>query len=124
MARTRVNLIVPAGLGTGDVPLVATVGGVQTPSGVVMSLAAPDVAYRELDGLMRHALSDARYGESNYTFERAQVEAILRLAKLDRTWRGDSPAISTNPWSRHLICSVLPSPTCKWFLDQGARLCR
>ena len=32
------NLIVPSGLGTGDVPLQATVGGVQTPSGVVISL--------------------------------------------------------------------------------------
>jgi uncharacterized protein (TIGR03437 family) len=32
------NLTLPAGLGTGDVPLVAMVGGVQTPSGVVISL--------------------------------------------------------------------------------------
>jgi uncharacterized protein (TIGR03437 family) len=32
------NLTVPAGLGTGDVALVAMVGGVQTPSGVVISL--------------------------------------------------------------------------------------
>lgn len=32
------NLTVPAGLGTGDVPLQATVGGVTTPSGVVLSL--------------------------------------------------------------------------------------
>jgi len=29
---------VPAGLGTGDVPLVAMVGGVQTQTGVAMSL--------------------------------------------------------------------------------------
>jgi len=34
----QVNLVVPAGLGTGDVPLIATVGGAQTPSGVVISL--------------------------------------------------------------------------------------
>ena len=34
----QINLTVPAGLGTGDVPLVATVGGVQTPSTVVISL--------------------------------------------------------------------------------------
>jgi uncharacterized protein (TIGR03437 family) len=34
----QINLTVPAGLGTGDVPLVGTVGGVQTPSGVVISL--------------------------------------------------------------------------------------
>jgi uncharacterized protein (TIGR03437 family) len=32
------NLTIPAGLGTGDVPLTAMVGGVQTPSGVVMPL--------------------------------------------------------------------------------------
>ncbi len=32
------NLTVPAGLGTGDVPLQATVGGVTTPPGVVLSL--------------------------------------------------------------------------------------
>jgi uncharacterized protein (TIGR03437 family) len=34
----QINLTVPAGLGTGDVPLVATVGGVRTPPGVVISL--------------------------------------------------------------------------------------
>jgi uncharacterized protein (TIGR03437 family) len=34
----QINLTVPAGLGTGDVKLMATVGGVQTPSGVVISL--------------------------------------------------------------------------------------
>ena len=34
----QINLTVPSGLGTGDVPLQATVGGVQTPSGVVISL--------------------------------------------------------------------------------------
>jgi uncharacterized protein (TIGR03437 family) len=34
----QINLTVPAGLGTGDVLLVATVGGVQTPPGVVISL--------------------------------------------------------------------------------------
>ena len=32
------NMTVPAGLGTGDVPLQATLGGVMTPSGVVLSL--------------------------------------------------------------------------------------
>ena len=34
----QLNLTVPSGLGTGDVSLQATVGGVQTPSGVVLSL--------------------------------------------------------------------------------------
>jgi uncharacterized protein (TIGR03437 family) len=34
----QINLTVLAGLGTGDVPLAAAVGGVQTPSGVVISL--------------------------------------------------------------------------------------
>jgi uncharacterized protein (TIGR03437 family) len=34
----QINLIVPAGLGTGDVSLQASVGGAQTPSGVVISL--------------------------------------------------------------------------------------
>jgi uncharacterized protein (TIGR03437 family) len=34
----QINLTIPGGQGTGDVPLVATVGGVQTPSGVVISL--------------------------------------------------------------------------------------
>jgi uncharacterized protein (TIGR03437 family) len=34
----QINLTVPAGLGTGDVPLSAMVGGVQTQSGVVISL--------------------------------------------------------------------------------------
>jgi len=34
----QINLTVPAGLGMGDVSLVATVGGVQTQSGVVISL--------------------------------------------------------------------------------------
>jgi uncharacterized protein (TIGR03437 family) len=32
------NLTIPPGLGTGDVPLVGSVGGVQTPAGVVISL--------------------------------------------------------------------------------------
>jgi uncharacterized protein (TIGR03437 family) len=32
------NLTIPAGLGTGDVPLQAIAGGVQTPSGIVISL--------------------------------------------------------------------------------------
>jgi uncharacterized protein (TIGR03437 family) len=34
----QINLTIPAGLGTGDVPLQATAGGAQTPSGVVISL--------------------------------------------------------------------------------------
>jgi len=34
----QLNLTVPAGLGTGDVTLQAKVGGVATPSGVVISL--------------------------------------------------------------------------------------
>jgi uncharacterized protein (TIGR03437 family) len=34
----QINVTVPASLGTGDVPLVATVGGAQTPSGVAISL--------------------------------------------------------------------------------------
>lgn len=34
----QINLTIPAGLGTGSVPIVATVGGVQTQSGVSISL--------------------------------------------------------------------------------------
>ena len=34
----QINVIVPAGLGTGDVPLEAVAGGAQTPVGVVLSL--------------------------------------------------------------------------------------
>ncbi len=34
----QLNFTIPSGLGTGDVSLVANVGGVQTPSGVVISL--------------------------------------------------------------------------------------
>jgi uncharacterized protein (TIGR03437 family) len=35
----QLNVVqLPAGLGTGDVPLLATVGGVQTQTGVVISL--------------------------------------------------------------------------------------
>jgi len=34
----QINLTIPSGLGTGDVPLTASVGGVQTPPGVVISL--------------------------------------------------------------------------------------
>lgn len=34
----QINLTVPSGLGTGDISLQATVGGIQTPSGVVISL--------------------------------------------------------------------------------------
>jgi uncharacterized protein (TIGR03437 family) len=39
----QINLLVPADLGTGDVSLVATVGGVQTQPGVVISLPGPGV---------------------------------------------------------------------------------
>jgi uncharacterized protein (TIGR03437 family) len=34
----QINLTIPGGQGTGDVPLVATVGGSQTPTGVVITL--------------------------------------------------------------------------------------
>jgi uncharacterized protein (TIGR03437 family) len=34
----QINVTIPAGLGTGDLPLTATVGGIQTPAGVVISL--------------------------------------------------------------------------------------
>lgn len=34
----QINLTIPAGLGTGDVPLVGMVGGAQTPASVVISL--------------------------------------------------------------------------------------
>jgi uncharacterized protein (TIGR03437 family) len=34
----QINVTIPSGLGTGDVSLEGTVGGVQTPSGVVISL--------------------------------------------------------------------------------------
>jgi uncharacterized protein (TIGR03437 family) len=37
----QINLTVPPGLGTGDLSLVAGVGGVQTPGGIVISLQAP-----------------------------------------------------------------------------------
>lgn len=38
----QINLTIPAGLGAGDVSLVATVGGVLTPAGVVISLLPGD----------------------------------------------------------------------------------
>jgi uncharacterized protein (TIGR03437 family) len=34
----QINITLPAGLGAGDVPLVASVGGVQTQTGIVISL--------------------------------------------------------------------------------------
>jgi len=34
----QINVTIPANLATGDLPLVATVGGVQTQPGVVISL--------------------------------------------------------------------------------------
>ena len=34
----QINLTIPAGVGTGDVSLAALVGGVQTQSGVVISI--------------------------------------------------------------------------------------
>jgi uncharacterized protein (TIGR03437 family) len=34
----QINVTVPAGLGTGDVPVTATVGGAQSPSGLMISL--------------------------------------------------------------------------------------
>lgn len=34
----QVNVTIPPGLGTGDLTLVATVGGLQTQSGIVISL--------------------------------------------------------------------------------------
>jgi uncharacterized protein (TIGR03437 family) len=34
----QINLTIPAGLGTGDVSLVASVGGSQTEAGVVIAL--------------------------------------------------------------------------------------
>ena len=37
----QINLTIPPGLGTGDLALVAGMGGVQTPAGTVISLAAP-----------------------------------------------------------------------------------
>jgi uncharacterized protein (TIGR03437 family) len=38
----QINLTVPTGLGTGDLPLVAAVGGLQTPSNVFISLQGPE----------------------------------------------------------------------------------
>jgi hypothetical protein len=35
--RTREELTIPAGLGTGDLPITATVAGVRTQTGVVIS---------------------------------------------------------------------------------------
>jgi uncharacterized protein (TIGR03437 family) len=40
----QINLTVPASLGTGDVSLAATVGGVQTPATAVISLQWGDVS--------------------------------------------------------------------------------
>ena len=37
----QINVIIPPGLGTGDLSLLAGVGGAQTPTGVVISLQAP-----------------------------------------------------------------------------------
>jgi uncharacterized protein (TIGR03437 family) len=34
----QINVTIPPGLGAGDLPLVATVGGIQTQSGIVISL--------------------------------------------------------------------------------------
>ena len=34
----QINLTIPAGLGTGDIPLSAMVGGAQSQSGIVISL--------------------------------------------------------------------------------------
>jgi uncharacterized protein (TIGR03437 family) len=34
----QINLTIPSGLGIGDVPLQAAVGGIQTPAGVVISV--------------------------------------------------------------------------------------
>jgi uncharacterized protein (TIGR03437 family) len=34
----QINLTIPAGLGTGDLPLAASIGGAETQSGVVISL--------------------------------------------------------------------------------------
>jgi uncharacterized protein (TIGR03437 family) len=34
----QINLVIPAGLGTGDFPLIATVAGARTQTGVVISL--------------------------------------------------------------------------------------
>jgi uncharacterized protein (TIGR03437 family) len=34
----QINMVIPAGLGTGEVPLAASVGGLRTPTGVVISL--------------------------------------------------------------------------------------
>jgi uncharacterized protein (TIGR03437 family) len=44
----QINLTIPAGLGTGDVPLTATVGGAQTQSGVVITLAGAQAIQRVL----------------------------------------------------------------------------
>jgi uncharacterized protein (TIGR03437 family) len=47
----QINLTIPAGLGTGDVPLVAIVGGVLTQSGVVISLQDPAAAPPQIQSL-------------------------------------------------------------------------
>lgn len=59
----QINLIVPTGLGTGDVSLVATVGGVETPTGVVISLAGPNGSVTpQAEGLTLSASSVAGGG--------------------------------------------------------------
>jgi hypothetical protein len=56
----QINLTIPTGLGTGDVPLMATGGGVQTQSGVVISLvSAPPTG---LSGEWTFAAQSSVYG--------------------------------------------------------------
>ena len=54
----QINFVVPANAGSGDVPLVATVGGVRTQAGVVMSLQ-PSVAASQVESLTLSAGSIA-----------------------------------------------------------------
>ena len=56
----QINLAIPTGLGTGDVPIIATVGGVQTQSGVVISLASPPPT--GLGGYWTFAAQSSVYG--------------------------------------------------------------
>ena len=62
----QINLTVPPGLGTGDLPLSATVGGVQTPSGVVISLQST-VATPQVQSLILSPNSVASGGTATGT---------------------------------------------------------
>ena len=58
----QVNVTIPAALGSGDLSLVATVGGVQTQSGVAISLAAARAPQNSLTGYWTFAAQSTVFG--------------------------------------------------------------